>query len=107
MKHIIFAIFLMMALAIQGQDSPPSTKMLIADETEVVQSGKNSFRVVTCNDSIAFWVRSKYEYNGIHRITYTYKKHPKGDYWERSFYFNNEHWRDVTNYIIQRTQRRK
>lgn len=80
-------------------ECPPSQKVLIADETEVVASGKTSFRIITSNDSIAHFIMRKFENNGMTKFTYTPKKDRHGRYWERTFYFKNEMWDEVANFI--------
>lgn len=78
---------------------PPTEKILVADETEVIASGKTSFRIITSNDSIAHKLMRRFENDGMTRFTYTPKKDRHGKYWERTFYFKNESWNIVADYI--------
>ena len=97
MKKLIILMLLFISVACYAQ--PPSQKTLVEDETWVVASGKSSFRVITSNDSIAHWFMKKYEKKGIVRFTYVQKRDRKGLYWERSFYFKNEEWNNVVEFI--------
>jgi hypothetical protein len=79
--------------------TPPSERTLVADETEVVASGKTGFRIITCNDVIANKLMKQFENNGMTKFTYVQKKDRHGKYWERSLYFKNESWNDVAGFI--------
>jgi len=79
--------------------APPTEKTLVADETEIVASGKTGFRIITSNDTIAKLLMQKFENNGMTRFTYDKKKDRHGSYWQRSFYFKNESWNDVITYV--------
>ena len=78
---------------------PPTEKILVADETEVVASGKTGFRIITSNDTIAHKLMSKFETNGMTKFTYVQKSDRHGKYWERSFYFKNDSWNAVALFI--------
>ena len=74
----------------------PLKKTLVADETWVVASGTGSFRFITSNDSVA----KKIVYlEGITRFTASQKVDRYGQYWERSFYFDNKYWNNVIKFI--------
>lgn len=79
--------------------APPDKKVEICKNTEVVASGEKRFRIITSNDSVAYWIRSKFEYDLITRITMDRKKDRHGMFWERSFYFDNEDWSVVVMYL--------
>ena len=87
-KLYITLIFMTLCLSSVAQTA--AQKKLIEDETWIADSGKSSFRIITSNDSIAFYLRRKFENNGITKFTYVQKKDRHGYYWERSFYFRNE-----------------
>jgi len=79
--------------------SPPTEKILIMDETWVVASGKTSFRIITSNEVISHQIMSRFEKNGMTKFTYTMKKDRKGPYWERSFYFKNDKWNTIVDFV--------
>jgi len=65
-----------------------------------VKSGEKRFRIITSHDSVAYWIRSKFERDWtIEDMNYSQKKDRKGVYWERSFYFKNEDWDKVIGYL--------
>jgi hypothetical protein len=100
MRTIMIALLLGFCIAANSQiTAPPEKKTEIGKLTQIVKSGEKSFRIITSHDSVAYWVRSKFEHTLITRITMDKKKDRSGDYWERSFYFKNESWDDVVNYI--------
>lgn len=82
--------------------APPTEKVLVADETQIVASGKTGFRIITSNDSISHWLMRKFETDGMTKFTYVQKKDRHGSYWERSFYFKNESWNSVILFINNR-----
>lgn len=104
MKYLLIML-LSISLSCQGQTTkvsvtnPPSEKVLIADETWIVASGKSGFRLIISNDFIAKQVLTKFEGKGITKFTYTQKKDRNGYYWERSYYFKNESWNLVTLFV--------
>jgi hypothetical protein len=102
MKILMMALLLSLSVGVTAQvklTSPPDKRVEIAKQTEIMASGEKKFRIITSNDSVAYWVRSKFEYDKITRMTYDRKKDRSGPYWERSFYFNNEDWNDVVVYL--------
>ena len=102
MKIIIMALLLSLSVGVSAQvkiTAPPEKMVEIGKQTEVVASGEKKFRIITSNDSVAYWVRSKFEHDLITRMTYDRKKDRNGAYWERSFYFNNEDWNSVVAYL--------
>lgn len=102
------ALLLSLSIGVYSQatmpvGSPPTEKTLIGEQTWVVKSGESRFRFITSHDSVAYWIRSKFEKdNTIQSFTYTQKKDRKGTYWERSFYFKNEEWDRVVEYLKPR-----
>jgi hypothetical protein len=108
MKILMMALLLSLSIVVSAQvkiTSPPDKKVEICKQTEVVASGEKKFRIFTSNDSVAYWIRSKFEHTVITRMTYDKKKDRSGPYWERSFYFNNEDWNDVVVYLNSKISR--
>ena len=87
-KYAMLLIITVLCISVNAQVA--TQKKLIQDETWIVNSGKSSFRIITSNDSIAHYLRRKFEHNGITKFVYLQKKDRHGYYWERSFYFRNE-----------------
>ncbi len=79
--------------------APPTEKTLVADETWIVASGKSSFRVICSNDKISQMLMQKFEHDGMTKFVYTKKKDRGGQYWECTFYFKNESWNKVAEFI--------
>ena len=108
MKTIIMALLLGLSVGVSAQvkiTAPPEKKVEIGRQTEVVASGEKRFRIITSNDSVAYWIRSKFEHELITRMTYDRKKDRNGTYWERSFYFNNEDWDTIVLYLNSKLSR--
>lgn len=106
MKHILIGLCILFSLVASAQTSPnvkltgpPTEKILVADETWVISSGKASFRIITSNDTISKRLMQKFENNGMTKFTYTQKKDRRGGYWERAFYFKNDKWNDVAAFV--------
>lgn len=101
MRILFMALLLSLSVVAYTQkiDSPPVSKVLVADETWIIASGKTSFRIITSNDTISHRLMAKFENNGMDRFTYVKKSDRHGVYWERSFYFKNECWSMVTLFI--------
>ena len=98
--RVVLLMMLVLASTIcYSQSAAAGTKKtLLADETWLAASGDKHFRIITCNDSIAHKVMSSFE-KDMTRFTYNRKKDRHGDYWERSFYFLNEHYAKIIGYI--------
>lgn len=111
MKTLIMALLLSLSIACEAQvtmpiGSPPAEKTLVGKETWVVKSGESSFRFITANDSVAYWIRSRFEKDWtIKSMSYVQKKDRHGTYWERSFYFKNEEWDNVVSYLEPKLRR--
>lgn len=102
MKYIFCMLLVIMTACSHAQvkvSAPPTEKVLVADETEVIASGKTEFRIITSNDSISHYLMRKFENNGMTKFTYVQKSDRHGKYWERSFYFKNESWNAVVLFI--------
>jgi len=111
MKILVMAILLGLSTIGLGQmpiGSPPTEETMVGKETYVVKSGEKSFRFITSNDSVAYWIRSRFEKDGtITKFTYIQKKDRYGVYWERSFYFKNEDWDRIVSYLKPKLERLK
>lgn len=112
MKRILLVVMLLSTIACTNAQTkpavtgtgvkitaPPAEKTLVADETEVIASGKSSFRIISSNATISQKIKDKFGSSHITRINQTKKHDRGGDYWEISFYFKNESWNEVANFI--------
>jgi hypothetical protein len=104
MKYLlVFSLICALSTNINAQkpvlNSPPTERVLVADETEIIASGKSGFRIICSNDSISAKLIRIFQNNGITKLTRTLKKDRRGSYWERSFYFKNESWNNVCVFI--------
>lgn len=97
MKIVLLCLMVLLLQVVVAQ--PPQTKLLIAQETWVIASGASSFRVITASDSLSHWIMAKYEDSLIVRVSYVQKEDRKGKYWERSFYFKNEDYKEIITFI--------
>lgn len=107
MKLILIFLFLIACTPSIAQvrvkvEVPPAEKVTIAERTTIVASGKNAFRVITSDDSIAHKMTKRFEKNECYRIVYDRKDDRYGSYWERSFYFKNENWNAVIIFVNNR-----
>ena len=83
--------------------------MVIADETEVVKSGDNKFRVVTDNEEISTLIDHKYRDTKVVSIN-MYKKEDKRHhevYWQVSYYFNNADYDEVMKFVADISKPKK
>lgn len=105
MKTLMIAMLLAITVAANSQvnmpiGGPPAEKTLVGKSTWVVKSGESKFRIITAHDSMAYWMRSKFEFSNLKpRIVIDPKECIHGRYFERSFYFKNDDWDEVIGYI--------
>lgn len=107
MKKLFLSMALLLCAGV-AFSQPPKEGVLIADETYLVKSGKTGFRVVTVNDSITKCIVVQFANNGkAEKITFRRVADWHGAYQECSFYFKNEQYDEVTQFINFLNKRKK
>jgi hypothetical protein len=99
MKKIL--LFICIALSLNALSQPPEEKTKVIDETQVVKSGKEKFRIITVNEYVSQQLEKRFKSNAMLSINSSKKVNKKkgGIYWETSYYFENEDYNDVIAFL--------